>query len=269
MAAGVGQQARNQARRPSSPSRCRGSHSWPRAFGIDLHRQHLQPLAPDRHIGDAGHPQQPFIDLPIGQSWTGHSRDIVFEESPIIITRLRPIRGQHEGRRCPGRELGKTMATRSWTNCRACMRSVPRSNSSMIEESWATDFERMTCRPRQAGHGLLERHGDERLDFLGEQSCARRLDLNQRRCKFGKDVDRHMIELGQAGDHQDHRGRNHDPSKTHARCDDRANHRSNTPMTITRPRPRRIRRLGVRERRPSPRCRWQSRLTIEKCGPHS
>ena len=41
---------------------------------------------------------------------------------------------------------GAAMASRSCTNCRAVIRSVPGSKMSRIDESCYTDFERMTSR---------------------------------------------------------------------------------------------------------------------------
>ena len=68
------------------------------------------------------------------------------DDSPIINTRrLADSGGNMKGGLAHVGSVGKTMATRSCTNWRASVRSVPRSNSSMIEESWATDFDRMTC----------------------------------------------------------------------------------------------------------------------------
>ena len=43
--------------------------------------------------------------------------------------------------------VGATVARRSCTNWRAAMRSVPGSKIIRIDESWGTDFERMTSMP--------------------------------------------------------------------------------------------------------------------------
>ena len=67
------------------------------------------------------------------------------EDTPIIMTRLLADSGGNmKGGLAQVGSVGKTMATRSCTNWRASVRSVPRSNSSMIEDSWATDFDLMT-----------------------------------------------------------------------------------------------------------------------------
>src|SRR4030095_9429027 len=43
--------------------------------------------------------------------------------------------------------VGSTPAMRSWTSCRACSRSVPILKISSIDDSWGTDWERMTSSP--------------------------------------------------------------------------------------------------------------------------
>ncbi len=43
--------------------------------------------------------------------------------------------------------LGSTSPTRSWTSWRARFSSVPFSNTSLIDDSWATDFDCSRARP--------------------------------------------------------------------------------------------------------------------------
>ena len=55
--------------------------------GPDLHLQHLQPLAPERHVGDAGHLEQPGAHRPVG----GHrhlDEGLVVRAIPILTARL-------------------------------------------------------------------------------------------------------------------------------------------------------------------------------------
>src|SRR5690242_13712085 len=75
-------------------------------------------------------------------------RDLVFEESPIFITRLVADTGwSMTGGAAQVGIVGITVWTRSDTSCRACNRSVPCLKRSSIEESWAIDLDRSVSRP--------------------------------------------------------------------------------------------------------------------------
>ena len=72
----------------------------------------------------------------------------VSERSPISMVRLVEERGGmiHGGLAQVGM-FGSTSPTRSWTSWRARRSSVPFSNTSLIDDSWATDLDCRRARP--------------------------------------------------------------------------------------------------------------------------
>ena len=79
-----------------------------------------------------------------------------------------------------------------------------------IEDSSGTLLERMYVETFDTVERLLERHGDERLGFLGREAVGRGLDFNPQRGEFGEDVDRHVREFRNAEDHHGPREEDHD-----------------------------------------------------------
>src|SRR5438046_7857773 len=74
-------------------------------------------------------------------------RDHVLEDSPIFMTRAVADTGWiMMGGAAQVGSVDVTVATRSWTTCRAFRRSVPGLKMSSIEDSWGTDFDRMMSR---------------------------------------------------------------------------------------------------------------------------
>ena len=72
------------------------------------------------------------------------SREIVFDESPMCITRLvADLRGSICGGEAQVGSVGVTVCRRSCTSCLACSSSVPGLNWSVIDDSWPTDCERI------------------------------------------------------------------------------------------------------------------------------
>ena len=64
-----------------------------------------------------------------------------------------------------------------------------------------------------AVHGVLERDGDQALDFARGEAWRFRLDLDQRRREFGKHVERGVLRRARPGDDQDERQRDNDEAQ--------------------------------------------------------
>ena len=119
-----------------------GSH--PRRIG--QHVQLLEVLPPEGDVRDAGDTQETRPDLPVGDR-RELRRVIVFDETPIFITRLVvDVVGMMNGGAAHVGRVGPTVATRSATSWRARKMSVPGLKRSSIDESWGTDFERTRSR---------------------------------------------------------------------------------------------------------------------------
>ena len=70
------------------------------------------------------------------------------DDMPIFMTRLRDESGDMiTGGRAAAGSVGATRARRSWTSCRAGMRSVPFSKIRTTDDKPSTDLERRTSRP--------------------------------------------------------------------------------------------------------------------------
>ena len=71
---------------------------------VGLHLEHVQPLAPDRHVGDAGDPQQPRPDLPVRRHRQVHHVDVgvAARQADLEHPAGRRHRLQHHRRRRPG-----------------------------------------------------------------------------------------------------------------------------------------------------------------------
>ncbi len=70
------------------------------------------------------------------------------DDMPIFMTRLREESGDMiTGGRAAAGSVGATRARRSWTSCRAGMRSVPFSKMRTTDDKPSTDLERRTSRP--------------------------------------------------------------------------------------------------------------------------
>src|SRR3990170_2984219 len=71
----------------------------------------------------------------------------VFDEIPIFMQRLVADSGGNiTGGAAQVGSVGVASETRSCTTCRASSRSVPGLKIILIDDSWATDLERMTSR---------------------------------------------------------------------------------------------------------------------------
>ena len=86
-------------------------------------------------------------------------------------------------------------AIRSATSCRARSSSVPRSKISRIDDSCATDFDRMVGEPLDAVQLVLDRDGDQLLDLVGGVAERDRLDLDLRRRELGEHIDLGLAEF--------------------------------------------------------------------------
>src|SRR6478752_450049 len=71
------------------------------------------------------------------------SSESSFDDMPIFITRLVADNGGNmTGGAAQVGRLGVAVASRSWTNCRTCSRSVSGLKISWMLDSWGTDLER-------------------------------------------------------------------------------------------------------------------------------
>ena len=80
------------------------------------------------------------------------------------------------------------------------------------------------AQPGHAVHGVLERHGDEALDFAGGEAGRLRLDLDQRRRELREHVERRVLRRARAGDDQDERQRDDDEAQAEGAFDEPAHH---------------------------------------------
>ena len=75
-----------------------------------------------------------------------------------------------------------------------------------------------------AVHGVLERDGDEALDFAGGEAGRLRLDLDQRRRELREHVERRVLRRARPGDDQDERQRDDDEAQAERAFDEPAHH---------------------------------------------
>ena len=133
--------------------------------GVDLHLEHLQPLAPDRHVRDAGHAQQPGPDRPV-RDHRHLDQGSGCEDRPIFMTRLVDDSGWiMNGGAAQVGSVGVTVSMRSDTSWRA-----PDQVGAGLEDQ--LDRRQLRHRLRAQGveagqpvEGLLQRHRHERLDL--------------------------------------------------------------------------------------------------------
>ena len=71
-------------------------------------------------------------------------------------------------------------------------------------------------KPRHPVERLLQRNADQGLHFLRRKSEAGGLNLHAWRRELGKDIHRHVAQLGDRVEHQRRRDRNHQESKPQA-----------------------------------------------------
>ena len=108
---------------------------------------------------------------------------------PMCMTRLVVESGwRMTGGAAQVGSVGTTVARRSWTTCRAWMRSVPRSKISSTDESCGTERRADLVQAGHAVERLLERDGHELLGLLGGEPEADRLDLDARRRELREGV---------------------------------------------------------------------------------
>ena len=156
-----------------------------------------QPLAPDRHIGHAGHPQQSWLDRPTGDQRQFRRLDLV---------RRNPDHHEAVGRRqglendrwvCHVRQgVGQRQAFLDHLPCFHDVRSPLKGEHDGRKTDHRLGSDRLE--PRHPAQQLLEIEGDQALHLLRGQPDRFRLNLHDGRCEFREDVDGHLVELGGA-----------------------------------------------------------------------
>ena len=172
-----------------------------RRSGIDPHLRHLDPLAPDGHVGHAGDPEQPSPDRPVGDHRHVPS-EIVSEDRPTSITRpVVETGGIITGGLAQVGSVRTTDAIRSCDELPRLQDVRPRTEEQLDRRELRHRLRTDRVEPGDPVQRLLERDRDEGLDLGGRQPQAGGLDLDTGRCELREDVDRHGLELANAEEH--------------------------------------------------------------------
>ena len=155
---------------------------------------------------------------------------IVSDDSPIFMNRpVTETGGIITGGAAQVGSVGITVAIRSCTNCRA---------QELVGAGLEQHLDRRQVGKALGAHDvetidaverLLQRNGDEGLDFLCGETQAGGLNLDARRRELGKDVHRHAAELRHAEQHHRRGDRQHDEAKFQACSDNPTYHGWSTP----------------------------------------
>ena len=159
---------------------------------IDDHLELSITLAPDRDVGDAGHPQQPRHDRPAGQhrqtrsatrSWSSARYSLAGRSTRSAAAAS--AGGTRSAERAPVSAAPAPSAGRACSRCPA-----RRSSRWTTGRSSISRLDRL--QPRHAVQQIgLDRHRDQRLDFGTRQAERLGLDDQLDRREFRNDVQGH------------------------------------------------------------------------------
>src|SRR5581483_8141144 len=174
--------------------------------------------------GHAGHPQQGRPDGPVGHHRLLHQVHRLRRQADLHDPAGRRQRLDHDRRTGPVGQLGRRLG-------HPLRHPLPglEGVGAGLEDQLDRRQLRHRLRPddveaRDAVEGLLERHGDERLDLRRRQALRGGLHLHLRRGELGEDVDGVVLELHRAEHHHPDRRPEDEEAELEAGGDDPAHH---------------------------------------------
>ena len=191
---------------------------------VDLDVALRQPLAPDRDLGDAGHPEQPGPDLPVRDGRQVGQVHLVRGEPDLQDPARRGQRRHHERRAGPARQGGGDLG-------QPLGDQLP--GAQLVGAPAEDQHDRGQLGDRLGAHVLqafdpvelvLDRHGDQLLHLVGGVADRDRLDLHPGRRELGEHVHLGVRDPNEAEGHHGRGGEQHDPAEGEAAGDDPAHH---------------------------------------------
>ncbi len=176
--------------------------------GVDLHMQLPQALAPDRHVGHAGHAQQAGLDGPARQQRQLGRLDLVRRNADHHEAAGGRQRLQNHRRR--GHVRQRIRQGQAFLDHLAGFHDVGAALES--EHDRRQPGHRLGAdrfQPRHAAQQLFQIERDQAGHLICGQADCFGLNHHYRRRELGKDVDRHLLQLdgpeyGQRGSHAQH-----------------------------------------------------------------